>query len=776
MTQFQDVAPRLMANGYLPLPVHQNDKRPVPDAWTSYRLQPGDADRYARCSTGILCGPVVGIDIDIRDEDLSARIERIVTERFGAAPRRIGHPPKSLVLYRTDAPFSKIQTRGYRLPGDAPEGKPHKVEVLATGQQFVAYGVHPDTGREYVWNGSGNPLDVQAADLPTITEEQAKALISELDELMLEFGELTGKLRDADANRPHEPNEKQRGDPAVIRAAVQAIRNADLSRDDWIVMGMAIKGALGEQGRSLWLEWSRSSSKSASSVKSDTPEKAWDSFKPTRIGAGTLIYLARQHGWIPPAAATQTPQDAPEWTADDTEDDRLVGHVVDIKAPLSAARMFIATKHRIGPLTTLRWWQGQPYAWNQAAYVVREVNAVRSELYSFLDLCETPKGDPISPTKSIVDNVMDATRAITHLDAANAPAWLAGEAPYPVDELIACANGIVHVPTRRLLPPTPAFFNLNATTFDYVASAPKPEAWLSFLNSLWADDPEAIAALQCFMGLALTLDTSYQKALLIVGPKRSGKGTVARILTALVGPANTAAPTLAGLGGQFGLQALIGKQLAIISDARLGGRADIHAVTENLLRITGEDFIGVPRKHLADYTARLPVRFVIMTNEVPSLADSSGALPSRFVVLRLTRSFYGNEDKGLTDKLLAELPGIFLWALEGLDALRARGRFVQPTSGQAMLDQLDELASPIKAFLRERCIVAPGASIDVAYLFSEWQDWCRQSNREHPGTVQTFGRNLSAAVPGIEVRQLRVNGERVRHYAGVRLRSVGDPE
>lgn len=93
-----------------------------------------------------------------------------------------------------------------------------------------------------------------------------------------------------------------------------------------------------------------------------------------------------------------------------------------------------------------------------------------------------------------------------------------------------------------------------------------------------------------------------------------------------------------------------------------------------------------------------------------------------------------------------------------------------------MLDQLDELASPIKAFLRERCIVSPGASIDTGYLFSEWQDWCRISNREHPGTVQTFGRNLSAAVPGIEAKQYRVNGERGRHYMGVRLRSVADPE
>ena len=58
----------------------------------------------------------------------------------------------------------------------------------------------------------------------------------------------------------------------------------------------------------------------------------------------------------------------------------------------------------------------------------------------------------------------------------------------------------------------------------------------------------------------------------MVGPTRGGKGAIARVLGALVGRENVAGPTLSSLGGDFGLAPLIGKPLAVISDARLNGR------------------------------------------------------------------------------------------------------------------------------------------------------------------------------------------------------------
>ena len=109
-----------------------------------------------------------------------------------------------------------------------------------------------------------------------------------------------------------------------------------------------------------------------------------------------------------------------------------------------------------------------------------------------------------------------------------------------------------------------------------------------------------------------------------------------------------AGPTLSSLAQNFGLAPLIGKPLAIISDARLGGRADVQVVVERLLSITGEDWLSIDRKFLPAWNGQLPTRFVILTNELPKLGDASGAIASRFIVLRLIQSFYGQEDQSLT--------------------------------------------------------------------------------------------------------------------------------
>ena len=99
--------------------------------------------------------------------------------------------------------------------------------------------------------------------------------------------------------------------------------------------------------------------------------------------------------------------------------------------------------------------------------------------------------------------------------------------------------------------------------------------------------------------------------------------------------------------------------------------------------------------------------------ELPAFSDSSGALANRFVVLPMSRSWYGKEDTGLTDRLLAELPGILNWAIRGWKRFKHRGRFEQPKSGSELLRQLDDMASPVASFLRERCETGPGRSRHV---------------------------------------------------------------
>jgi putative DNA primase/helicase len=387
--------------------------------------------------------------------------------------------------------------------------------------------------------------------------------------------------------------------------------------------------------------------------------------------------------------------------------------------------------------------------------------------------------DPVARkvTVGLVGDTLQALAGMTLLPSVvEAPAWISGAGPFPAAEVLAARNALIHLPTLVSggqgfsCPPTLDFFSVSALDYDFNINAPPPQAWLAFLSQLWPDDLESIATLQEWMGYLLTPDTRQQKIQMLVGPKRGGKGTIARVITAMLGRANVAGPTLASLETNFGLWPLLGKGAAIISDARLSGRTDTATVIERLLAISGEDALTIDRKYLAPITTKLPTRLMILTNELPRLADASGALTSRMLLLRLTESWFGKEDTGLTDRLLTELPGILLWSIAGWQRLRERGHFVQPEAGRELLGDLEDLSSPIAAFVRECCYVGPGFRAAVADVFDRWKTWCDLKGRRDPGTEATFGRDLLAAIPAL--RRVRPRGEgyeRYRAYEGIAL-------
>lgn len=449
--------------------------------------------------------------------------------------------------------------------------------------------------------------------------------------------------------------------------------------------------------------------------------------------------------------------------------------LADFADPVAAATSIVAAMYTDAGLRLLHYWQGEFHWWARSHYVVLPMADMRETLYR---VGPVVSAKPVK--KRSVDDVLDALKAaanLSHRSVPAAPAWIGRQDADPDPRsVIPVRNGLVSVDTGELLPATPRLFVPYALPFDYTPTAPPPVEWFKFLASVWGDDAESIESLREWLGYLLTADTSQQKALLLVGPRRSGKGTIGRVIVQLLGERNVASPTLASLGNNFGLEPLIGKTAALMSDARLGGRADIAAVAENLLRLTGEDAVSVDRKFREAYTARLLTRIIVLTNEVPVFRDAASALPSRFIVLRTDKSFYGREDHALDRKLAAELPSILVWALAGLRRLRERGRFIQPAAGAAQMRLMEDLASPIGAFLREACIAEPGAQVPVAKLYERWREWCKEHGRDQPGTEQTFGRDVAAAAAGVGHSRPRINGVRVRMYSGLRLRDPDDPE
>ena len=445
--------------------------------------------------------------------------------------------------------------------------------------------------------------------------------------------------------------------------------------------------------------------------------------------------------------------------------------------PMQVARDLVDQYFRSAGVRTLVYWRGGWWSWRQQRWALVERDAVSKAVYHFTEqaFCISDKGElkRWAPTQSKVSHVVHALRSLCLLsERVEQPAWVAtlDDTRFdpmwvaPNDTVVACDNGLLLLRSRTLLPHDPRFFNVVAVPFEYQLGS-VPHRWLHFLQQVWPDDPESISALQEWCGYVVAGRLDLHKILLWVGPPRGGKGVTGRVMAQLIGSENVAGPTLHSLGGEFGLAPLLGKSLAIISDARLG--AGNTTVVERLLTISGEDRITVNKKYEQQWTGTLPARFVVLSNELPEFADASAAIVSRFVLLISRRSWLGQEDHELEPDLQRELAGILNWSLDGLERLERQHRFTQPTSSRQAVDEMVLLASPIRAFVRDQC--AEHGSIPCAELYAAWTAWAT-ANGHRPGSLQMFGRNLRAAYPLITTSQPREAGKQERRwYVGISL-------
>jgi hypothetical protein len=319
---------KLHSHGYHPVPVvgaHVNTnsagKRPTMPAWETKCLTAGPEEigawprSYANCTnTGILGGTVVGIDIDVLDETLSARLDARALEIFGPTSlRRIGRAPKVLLVYRVPTPIAKMQTPAL-LFGDDPDTKVDtdkcKVEILAEGEQFVGFGIHPDTRAPYHWPEK-SPLNVAVGDIPLITRELLKRFLTEAEAILRSAGARTKKeikdgikTEDKAATRKTEERERQGKAAAGIRNNERPSREKiadaldhivnDFDYEEWIDIGFALYNGLGAGGEDLW-------NKFCSGYKGNDPRVVatkWKSFAKGRsISVATLFWYAKKNGW-----------------------------------------------------------------------------------------------------------------------------------------------------------------------------------------------------------------------------------------------------------------------------------------------------------------------------------------------------------------------------------------------------------------------------------------------------------------------------------------------
>lgn len=768
-----DCALTYVRRGWSVIPVPHRSKNPGFRGWERMRLTEADLPRHFPGdpqNIGLLTGEPSGWVVDV-DLDHPRAVE-LADEFLPPTPAVFGRPGKmrSHRLYRVTGPVATLKKKS--------KSAGMIIELRSTGCQTVIPPSEHESGEPITWETPG-------AEPALVDPEVLRDTVAHIGDMVLaELGERVARR-----------SRRRRPIPAPLRVAGTALLPADRAGGHQVaencglgtpfarcLMACRRMGMVDHKDGSARLfaaacrcvEHDLSDDEALACIRAYAGEKPF----PQEWSDGDILQRLRQaERRCTRGEALQTDEGGlVRLGGRDPATGRLV---LSPRRTLPTAEAFVREFHTHPDGRTLISYAGLLMEWRDNRYVEVEDETLRQRLQPWLHEAMRYVFDRATGQVELADfesnpgtvkAALDTLRAYVHLPASvTVPAWLDGDASRPpADELLPCRSMVLHLPTMTRIEPTPQLFVTSALDFDYDGDAPLPRRWLQFLEQVLPGDEESVRLLQTWFGYVLTGDTSLQKMLLLVGPRRSGKGTVARVLTRLVGAANVCGPTTSSLAGQFGLQPLMGKSLAIVSDARFRGE-HMPVVIERLLCISGEDALSVDRKFLGSITLKLPTRFMFLTNELPKLTESSGALAGRFLVLRFTQSFYGREDPLLTDKLLQELPGILKWAIEGWHKLRADGRFMEPSSSRAAVEELEDLLSPVGAFVRERCVVGPQYRCYLSDLYAAWSQWCAANGRDHPGTVQSFGRDLAAAVPGARTRRNHLTG---RFIEGVQLASV----
>jgi putative DNA primase/helicase len=313
-------------------------------------------------------------------------------------------------------------------------------------------------------------------------------------------------------------------------------------------------------------------------------------------------------------------------------------------------------------------------------------------------------------------------------------------------------------------------FTPHGVGFDYNPNAGAPIEWLNFLDQVFDGEQDQIGSLQEAFGYCLSSDVSQEKVFMLLGDKRSGKDTIRHTLQSLLSPTVICGPTLDSMGTNFGMSQLIGKQLAVVGDMRLGSKCDKDLLAEHVLKLSGRGLFTIDRKHKNHWTGPLPCKLWLISNEMPTLKDASGALASRMITYRTRTSFYGREDRHLFEnKIRPELPAILLWALDGLRRMRQRGPIAEPACSIEAREELAREGSPIMSFVQECLTLDAAATVDKNVMYSAYLDFAHH-NGLRASDKSWFYRNLDTATASkVKAERVKNGGIRVHNVAGARI-------
>lgn len=312
-------------------------------------------------------------------------------------------------------------------------------------------------------------------------------------------------------------------------------------------------------------------------------------------------------------------------------------------------------------------------------------------------------------------------------------------------------------------------------------------AWRDFVRETCSTadgtpDPELENFVQSMMGNTLAADNSLNRAVIVKGPNRTGKGTFFDVLQDTFGdyavgiePRALAVTSQSNAGAPSpDLADLEGKRLAVGAEVPKGMYLDAAL----LKRLTGGDTIRARQLYgrLRGFVFTGTIWF--NTNSLPNVTDQTVFKGNRVVVVPFEHHVPEEaQDFTLRDRLSTPegRSAVMNWLIEGRKAGKSL-RFELPERCKGLLDDYQTASDKIGLFIEDRCDLGPDYYQTGGELYVAWKKWCDDVNR-NAGTNTSFYNDLEDH-DGI-TRQKRecVAGKKCRNvFHGIRLKQQSNDD
>ena len=296
------------------------------------------------------------------------------------------------------------------------------------------------------------------------------------------------------------------------------------------------------------------------------------------------------------------------------------------------------------------------------------------------------------------------------------------------DFVVVLNNGLLDTRDWKFRPFDPDKVYFSKIPVNYLPDTPKPANFIKFIDSCFKGNEGQKDLLQEAFGYTLMKTYKYQDIFYLLGDGGNGKGSAVAILRMLLGEGNVTAFSLRQLTDgehvDYNVAMMHGKHANICGDvgsAKVRNTDTLKRLSSNTDPVSGRHVREKPFEFI-NYC-----KLIFLMNRAPEIDAHTLGDKRRIRIINFVNSFAEKpgEIKDIHRMIIdsGELPGVLLWAIEGLKRLEKNQGFTDTRTIVQRSMEYDKKSNTVRFFVEDRLYEDPGCIIPNAIMYQKYETY-----------------------------------------------------